>query len=174
MSIIFTAIGLLVKVLVLPLISLISHHELEDTYLYKCLYTGVRELFLTLKATEIPTMDKFYLHMIFHVYVMRVMPSWISLHNRLDCWRVVDQFPFPLTVIRLIKINSSVKSSEIGGVAWSNVTPHTSDTGTLQTQHEDVCMKYTSHSLPRVEHHTAVIVSFTNRVVSTRKTDWGY
>lgn len=29
-------------------------------------------------------------------------------------------------------------------MAWSNVIPHTNDTGAPQTQQEDACMKYTS------------------------------
>lgn len=41
-------------------------------------------------------------------------------------------------------MNPSEKSSEACGMAWSNVIPHTSDTGAPQTQQEDACMKYTS------------------------------
>lgn len=84
--------------------------------------------------------------MIFYVYVVRYMTmksSQIPLHNHLHCHRVVDELPFILIVIHLIKINSSEKSSESHGMAWSKVIPHTNDTGAPQTQQEDACVKYT-------------------------------
>lgn len=71
MYVTLTAIGLLVNVLDVTLIYFISRHRLEDTSLYKPLYTCVTEFplicVISLKATKFPATDKFYLNMIFYV-----------------------------------------------------------------------------------------------------------